>query len=91
MRFVTLSSRTRIAAIAMADALAVVDLLSESFEHIVQEDHLEARITAAEVMANAHGDATWDVLKKLADLPGCPVRDIALDAIQRRSEEMMKS
>ena len=42
-------------------------------------------------MANAHGDATWDVLKKLADLPGCPVRDIALDAIQRRSEEMMKS
>jgi len=83
--------KNRIAAIAMADALAVVDLLSESFEHIVQEDHLEARITAAEVMANAHGDATWNVLKKLADLPGCPVRDIALDAIQRRSKEMMKS
>jgi len=51
--------KNRIAAIAMADALAVVDLLSESFEHIIQEDHLEARITAAEVMANAHGDATW--------------------------------
>nr|WP_271958140.1 hypothetical protein [Rubripirellula sp.] len=83
--------KNRIAAIAMADALAVVDLLSDSFEHIVQEDHLEARISAAEVMANAHGDATFGVLKKLADLPGCPVRDIALDAIQRRSEEMMKS
>jgi hypothetical protein len=82
--------KNRIAAIAMADALAVVDLLSDSFEHIVQEDHLEARITAAEVMANAHGDATWGILRKLADLPGCPIRDIALDAIQRRSEEMIK-
>lgn len=83
--------KNRIAAIAMADALAVVDLLSDSFEHIVQEDHLEARITAAEVMANARGDATWRILKKLADLPGCPVRDIALDAIQRRSQETLKS
>lgn len=83
--------KNRIAAIAMADALAVVDLLSESFEHILQDDHLEARITAAEVMANAHGDATWQLLKKLADLPECPVRDIALNAIQRRSEDTMKS
>ncbi|MDB4477434.1 hypothetical protein OAF37_00225 [Rubripirellula sp.] len=83
--------KNRLAAIAMADALAVVDLLSDSFEYIVQEDHLEARISAAEVMANAHGDATWSVLKKLADLPGCPVRDIALNAIQRRSEQTLQS
>jgi len=83
--------KTRMAAIAMADAMAVVDLLSDSFEHIVQEDHLEARISAAQVMANAHGEATWDVLKKLSELPGCPVRDIALNAIQRRSVEGMKS
>ena len=51
--------KTRIADIAMADAFAVVDLLSESFEHIVLKDHLEARTTAAKAMANAHGDATW--------------------------------
>ncbi len=83
--------KTRLSAIAMADALAVVDLLSDSFEHIVQEDHLEARICAAEVMATAHGEATWEVLKKLAELPGCPVRDIALNAIQRRAVEVTKS
>ena len=78
--------KTRIADIAMADAFAVVDLLSESFEHIVLKDHLEARTTAAKAMANAHGDATWGGLKKLADQPGCPVRNIALDALQRRSQ-----
>ena len=50
--------KNRMAAIAMADALSIVDLLSESFAHIAQEDHLEARISAAEAMANARGDAT---------------------------------
>jgi hypothetical protein len=81
--------KNRLAAIAMADALSVVDLLSDSFAHIAQEDHLEARISAAQAMANARGDATWNVLKDLAELPGCPVRDIAIDAMQRRTQDAM--
>ncbi len=81
--------KTRLAAIAMADALAAVDLLSHSFEHIAREDHLEARISAAEVMGNAQGEATLNVLKKMSELPGCPVRDIAIKAIQKRTTDAM--
>ena len=64
--------KTRIADIAMADAFAVVDLLSESFEHIVLKDHLEARTTAAKAMANAHGDATWGGSKETCGPAGMP-------------------
>jgi hypothetical protein len=76
--------RHRLEAIAMADALAVVDLLSDSFEHIAREDHQEARIRAATVMSQAHGAKTLQLLHEMIDLPECPVRDAAIQAIQRR-------
>ncbi|MGI9470184.1 MAG: hypothetical protein ACR2NZ_01540, partial [Rubripirellula sp.] len=65
----------RLDAIAMADALALVDLLSESFSHISQEDHQEARMRAADAMSNASGEVTMALLKDMTELPECPVRD----------------
>lgn len=70
----------------MADALAVVDLLSDSFAHIVREDHQEARMQAAEAMSQAEGEFTLQLLKELIDLPECPVRDVAIQAIDKREK-----
>ncbi len=78
--------KNRLEAIAMADALAVVDLLSDSFTHIAREDHSEARVRAAEVMSVANSEATMQLLREMTDLPECPVRDAALKAIQLRKE-----
>lgn len=74
----------RLAAIATADALAVVDLLSDSFKHISREDHQEARIQAADVMSTAQGDTTLELLREMVDLPESPVRDAAITALQKR-------
>ncbi len=74
----------RLQAIAMADALAAVDLLSDAFEHIAREDHQEARMRAAEAMGDAQGDVTLELLKEMINLPECPVRDSALVAIKKR-------
>lgn len=74
----------RLEAIAMADALAVVDLLSDSFAHIAQEDHQAARVRAAEVMSDATGDATLRLLREMTELPECPVRDAALISLEQR-------
>ena len=76
--------KNRLEAIAMADALAVVDLLSDAFTHIAREDHQEARVRAAEVMSDATGDATLRLLQEMTDLPECPVRDAALAALEQR-------
>ena len=70
--------------IAMADALAVVDLLAESFTHIAHEDHQEARVRAAEAMATASSETTLQLLQEMTLLPECPVRDAALKALDRR-------
>lgn len=78
--------KKRLEAIAMADALAVVDLLSDSFAHIVREDHQEARMQAAEAMSQAEGEFTMQLLKELIDLPECPVRDAAIQAIDKREK-----
>ena len=74
----------RLDAIAMADGLALVDLLSDSFVKIAREDHQEARIQAANAMANARGDVTLGLLAEMARLPQCPVRDAAVSAIHQR-------
>ncbi len=76
----------RLDAIAMADALGVVDLLYDSFAHITREDHQEARMRAAEAMAEAHSDETLSLLLEMIDLPECPVRDTAILAIERRQD-----
>jgi hypothetical protein len=76
----------RLEAIATADALAAVDLLTDAFEHIAREDHQEARIRAAAAMSEAQSDATMHLLEEMTNLPECPVRDAALDAIQRRKK-----
>jgi hypothetical protein len=76
--------QNRLEAIAMADALAIVDLLSDSFARIAREDHQEARMRAADAMAEASSDLTLQLLQEMTDLPECPVRDAALRAIQRR-------
>jgi hypothetical protein len=74
----------RLEAIATADALGAVDLLTDAFEHIAREDHQEARIRAAQVMSEAKSDATMRLLEEMTNLPECPVRDAALKAIQHR-------
>lgn len=74
----------RLKAIAMADALAMVDLLSDSFAHISREDHQEARMLAADVMSDACGDETLKLLQEMMELPESPVRDAAARALDRR-------
>jgi hypothetical protein len=74
----------RLDAIAMADALAVVDLLSDSFTHIARQDHQEARVRAAQAMSTASSETTMQLLQEMIDLPECPVRDAALKAIEQR-------
>ena len=76
----------RMEAIAMADALAIVDLLSVSFAHITQEDHQEARRMAAEVLGNAESDETLDLLEEMLRLPASSVRDTAAAAVEKRSQ-----
>jgi hypothetical protein len=76
----------RLEAIAMADALDVVDELHDSFARIAREDHQEARIRAAEAMSDATSDATLGLLQEMINLPDCPVRDAAIHAIQRRQD-----
>ncbi|TWU49682.1 hypothetical protein [Rubripirellula reticaptiva] len=75
---------SRLEAIAMADALAIVDLLSDSFTHISREDHQEARMKAAEVMGDAEGEETLKLLQNMIDLPSSTVRDVAIAALDRR-------
>lgn len=74
----------RLEAIAMADALAVVDLLSDSFSRIAHEDHQQARVRAAQVMSDATGNATLQLLREMTELPECPVRDAALESLEQR-------
>jgi hypothetical protein len=79
----------RLNAIVMAEALACVDKLPESFAHIVREDHQDARVLAAKVMADARSGATLRLLHEMTELPDCGVRDAALAAIKKR--ELAKS
>ncbi len=74
----------RLAAIATADAFAVVDLLSDSFKHISREDHQEARMRAAEAMSSATSDETLELLREMVELPESPVRDAAVAALEAR-------
>ncbi|TWU17584.1 hypothetical protein Pla52o_51400 [Novipirellula galeiformis] len=74
----------RLDAIAAADALAAVDLLSESFERISREDHQAARVLACQVMSRAESKNTLNLLKEMSGLPPCPVRDAAIKAIETR-------
>lgn len=76
----------RLQAIAMADALAAVDSLSDSFERITQQDHQEARAQAAEVMGSATGKRTLELLQKMTELPDCPVKDVAIKSLQKRQK-----
>lgn len=76
----------RLQAIAMADALAVVDRLSDSFEQIAQQDHQVARMQAAEAMGSASGERTLGLLQQMTELPDCPVKDAAIKAIQKRKK-----
>ncbi len=74
----------RLAAIATADALAAVDLLSDAFQHISREDHQKARIQAADVMSHAGSEATLALLREMVNMPESAVRDAAVAALQRR-------
>lgn len=80
----------RLEAIAMADALAIVDLLSDSFTRISRDDHQEARIRAAEVMSNATSPQTLDLLEEMIRLPESPVRDAAVVAVEKRRSAKSK-
>ena len=74
----------RLEAITMADSLALVDLLSDSFSHISTEDHQQARIRAAEAMGEASGSETMQLLQSMVQMPVSPVRDAAESAIEQR-------
>ncbi|QDT06611.1 hypothetical protein K227x_50220 [Rubripirellula lacrimiformis] len=74
----------RLQAIAMADALAIVDLLPDSFTRISKEDHQEARMKAAAAMADARGNETLKLLQDMVQMPESPVRDAAVAALQQR-------
>lgn len=74
----------RLEAIAMADALGLVDQLHDSFARIAREDHQEARMRAAEAMAGASNKESLALLHEMIELPECPVRDTAILAIQQR-------
>ena len=74
----------RLEAIASADALGMVASLGDSFQHIVREDHQEARIRAAEAMGDADDERTLSLLEEMLALPESLVRDAASAALQRR-------
>ena len=78
----------RLEAIASADALSIVELLSESFVRIVREDHQEARTRAAQAMGNATDELTYSLLEELVTLPESQVRDAAVSAlaVRRRTD-----
>ena len=80
----------RLEAIAMADSLALVDLLSDSFSHISTQDHQQARIRAAEAMGEASGSETMQLLQSMVQLPVSPVRDAAELAMQQREKQRGK-
>ncbi len=80
----------RLEAIAMADALAIVDLLSDSFTRISRDDHQEARIRAAEVMSDASSIQTLDLLEEMIRMPESPVRDAAVVAVEKRRSANVK-
>ena len=81
----------RMEAIAMADALALVDLLSDSFTHISREDHQQARICAAEAMADASSETTMQLLEEMVSMPVSPVRDAAVIAMECRQKRQKKT
>lgn len=80
----------RVEAIAMADSLALVDLLSDSFSHISSEDHQQARICAAEAMGEASGAETLQLLESMVQMPVSPVRDAAALALEKREKQRGK-
>jgi len=77
--------KKRLAAISAADAFATVDLLTDAFQRIALEDHQDARVLACQVMANAESSASLKLLNEMANLPPCPVRDAAIEAIEKRA------
>lgn len=81
----------RLAAIAMAEALAIVDLLSDSFTRISREDHQEARMKAAQAMGNAEGDETLKLLENMTEMPESSVRDVAVESLTRRKLAKLQS
>ncbi len=74
----------RLKAISAADALAVVDLLVDAFRPIVRADHHEARRRAAQVLADAEGEETLQILREMTAFPDSTVRDTAIDGLARR-------
>ncbi len=80
----------RIAAINAADSLAAVDNLVDLFDHILHEDHQEARILAAQAMAKATSERTLELLREMTELPDCAARDAAVQAYQYRQTQLAK-
>jgi hypothetical protein len=80
----------RLEAITMANSLALVDLLADSFSHISSKDHQRARICAAEAMGEASGDETLQLLESMVRMPVSPVRDAAASALERRQNMQAK-
>jgi len=76
----------RLDAIIVAEALSIVDALSDSFAKITTGDHQEARLRATEAMASADGDATKLILQDLLSKPPGAITDAAKIALQEREE-----
>lgn len=77
--------KNRIDAIDLADAMAFVDLLGDSFTRIVRDDHQLLRIKAATVLGRSQSSHSIALLEEMLTLPESQVRDAARIAINHRS------
>ncbi len=77
--------KNRIEGIAAAESLGIVDLLLDSFTHLVQNDHQEARRAAAAAMAHASSKETLDLLQDMIAMPESSARDEAVRSMELRT------
>ena len=75
----------RLEAIAAAESLGFVETLAKSFVRLSTEDHQQARIRAAEAMAQGDDETTRGLLMDMLALPESQVRDAAEASLRTRN------
>ena len=77
--------KNRLDGVTAAESLGIVDLLLESFTHLVQNDHQEARRAAAAAMAHASSKETLNLLQDMIAMPESSARDEAVRSFEIRT------
>ncbi len=80
--------KNRIEGITAAESLGIVDLLLESFTHLVKNDHQEARRAAAAAMAHASSKETLNLLQDMIAMPESSARDEAVRSFAIRTQNV---